>query len=450
MKTDVLVIGGGLSGLASAVRAVESGATVTLLEASGKLGGRAYSYPDTKTGDTIDNGQHVLLGCYHRTLEFLRTIQTEDLLRTQRVPHLNFFHPEKGFFRVRLRSIRSSLGLGLSLWQFRSFSLSERLRMLEVVKELRSWDEATKQRLVSLTVEQWLDRLGQSKEVQRSFWNPIAVSVMNEIPQRACALPYANALRLALLGSVADSAFLIPKVSLKELYVDRAVEFIKSKGGRIFLKTKATRILTKGDWVAGVELGNRKHFGASAYVAALPHQSLFRILPRAMQEERPFDALPRFQTSPIISVHLWFEKPFTNRAFVGLIGKRVQWVFNKRKISGSADGKPFYISAVISGAHEFVELSRNDLIWLALQDLQAAFPEMKRSRLIHAHVIKEKEATISATPEVETLRPSVDTPLRNLFLAGDWVDTGLPATIEGAVESGYKAADLALQVGKGG
>ena len=446
MKSDVLVIGGGLSGLAATVKLVQSGASVTLVEASGKLGGRAYSYSDKITGDTIDNGQHVLLGSYHRTLEFLRTIQTIDLLRSQPKPHLNFFHPDKGFFSVRLSSVKSPVGLAVGLVQFRPFTLSDRLRILRVFKELRQWSDSTQSQLASLTVEQWLDRRGQSKEVQRSLWNPIAVSVMNELPNRACALLFANALRLALLGTKADSGVLIPKVSLKELYVDAAADFIKQNRGRIFLKSKVDRIITRHDRVVGLELHTRKRLGAIAYISAVPHRSLLRILPKPVQQVSPFDTFVFFQSSPIVSVHLWFDKPFTDRSFFGLVDRRIQWVFNRRKIAGSAEGRSFYLTAVISGAHEFVDNSRSDLIWMALQDLKEAVPESTRSRLLHAHVIKEKDATISLTPEVENLRPPVETPLRNLFLAGDWVDTGLPATIESAVASGFRAAECAARL----
>ncbi len=242
-----------------------------------------------------------------------------------------------------------------------------------------------------------------------------------------------------------DSAILIPKVSLKEHLVDRVADFITEQGGRIYLKSKVGRILTKDDRVVGIELRNRKHFRAISYISAVPHQSLFRILPKSLQQQRPFDAFPRFDSSPIVSIHLWFDRPFTDRPFVGLIDKRVQWVFNRRKIAGTREGSLSYFTATVSGAHEIVDLTREDLIWLALQDLEAVFPESKRARLLHAHVMKEKEATISITPEVENLRPSIETPLRNLFLAGDWVDTGLPATIESAVKSGFHAADAALR-----
>ena len=160
-----------------------------------------------------------------------------------------------------------------------------------------------------------------------------------------------------------------------------------------------------------------------------------------MRNEKPFADLSKFESSPIVSLHLWFDRDFMNVDYVGSIGRTLQWVFNRRRIVGDSRSTG-YISAVLSGAYAIVDEPKEKLILVALHELKDVFPAARQAKLIHSVVIKERRATFSATNEIEPFRPAPETQVRNFYLAGDWTNTGLPATIEGAVLSGFRAAEL--------
>lgn len=163
-----------------------------------------------------------------------------------------------------------------------------------------------------------------------------------------------------------------------------------------------------------------------------------------MREEKPFCYLYKFDSSPIVSLHLWFDKEFMDTDFLGLIDQRVQWIFNRRRLMGGEKKSSSYLSAVISGAYEFVDLQKEQLAQIAIDDLHRVFPQSLNAQMIHSVVIKEKRATFSPLVDIEQYRPSTNTPIQNFYIVGDWTDTGLPATIEGAVMSGFNAASLVL------
>ena len=440
IKAPVVIVGGGLSGLAAGVFLSARGIPVTLFEQKPALGGRAYSYTDATTGDIVDNGQHVLIAGYEKTMAFLEKIGTKDLLKIQSRPELLFHHPQRGFQRLVLPSLPPPFHLTFGILSCRLFSIADRLRILRAGLSIKRLGESDYNTLTDLTVNQWLDMLGQPEECKRSFWEPLAVSIMNEHVASASAATFVRSVKKAFLSNRRNAALALPTVGLSELYAKHAEDFICAHSGSVFCNSDVTEVLFDGNIVSGVRLRSGDIMECSAIILAVPNTKLRALLPEPLRNQPAFSAMESAAMSPIVSIHLWFETDAMLDDFVGLIGKRVQWVFNKRRINKDK-GKGGHISAVISAAHEFVSLSNDDLIRLTMEDLKSAYPEFP-SHPIHAVVIREKRATFSCTPEIDRLRLPQRTSVPNMFLAGDWTDTGFPATIESAIVSAERCADL--------
>jgi squalene-associated FAD-dependent desaturase len=442
MNADVAVIGGGVSGLAAAVELALSGKKVLLLEQSQKLGGRCYSFRDETTGDEVDNGQHVLIGAYHHALRYLTRVGTRKFLATQKSIPLH--HPISGFSSVTFGTAPAPLHLLTAVLRYSHLSITDRLNVLKVGFFLRNWTDGTTRSLTGMTVDVWLTSLGQSKSVKESLWNPLAISIMNELPEQASALLFAHSLRSAFFGSQEDISVMIPTIGQTALYVDGARRILEQNGCIIRTGSEVIKILSDNQYVTGIRVADGSEVKAEYIISAVPHYALAKILPDASRNSIPF---AKFNSSPIVSVHLWFETDFMPMNYCGLIGKKLQWVFNKRKIEGKIHTETAYLSAVISGAYDVVDKTKDELVDLAVREIGEIFPESKTSRLLHSYVIKEKRATFSSTPENERFRPAAETVFKNFFLAGDWTKTGLPATIEGAIQSGFHAAGLIKERG---
>lgn len=446
MTADVVVVGGGLSGLAVALRLALNGANVSLIEQSTKLGGRTYSYLDPTTNDIVDNGQHVLVGAYHQTLKYLELIGTRHLLHTEERLRLIFHHPSKGFAKFELPKIPRPFNIAAGVLMYDLMGMRDVRKMLSLGLELKSWNHRFTQQLAGLTVDDWLINAGQSEETRRCFWHPLAVSIMNELPEKAAALLFARSLRNTFFGSKDDATLLIPTVGQTELYVTRAVDLLRQKGCKIILNTEVECVLAEGDRATGVRTKSGDRIGSKAVVCAVPHHVLGDILPDTLRAFPPYGVLKSWTYSPIVSIHLWFDRPIMDHQYVGLIGKKLQWVFNRHRMMsiGNADGT--YISAVISAAYDQVDMRKEDIVQMAVEELRDVYPASMKANLLHSVVIKEKRATVSPTPEFDRQRPGHMTPILNLYLAGDWTATGLPPTIEGAVLSGFRCAEEAARI----
>jgi squalene-associated FAD-dependent desaturase len=437
---DVVIIGGGLSGLSAAVHLAQRGAHVFLLEQSQKLGGRCYSYLDETTGDIVDNGQHLLVGAYHHTLDYLTIIGTRHYLKELPNLALPFHHPEKGFATFEVLSLPQPFHLTAGILKFKILSFSERRKMLNVGVELRRKDTSLEEKLSPLTVEHWLNQVGQSEEAKRSFWYPLATAVMNEVPQRASALLFARSLKQAIFGKISDVSIFIPTVGQTQLYVDSALQYLNHHKGKIYPRSEVETLLVEKTKVVGVKVKDGNRILSDYVISAVPYFALKKFLPVNYRNEPPFDRLDEFDSSPIVSINLWFDKHVMDMEYVGLIGKQLQWVFNRRKIFDEQSKPTGYLSAVISAAYDVVDLPKEEIVKVALHDLQSVFPDVRNTQLLHAVVIKEKRASFSATPASNVVRLTTATPIENFYLAGDWTQTGLPATIEGAILSGVLAA----------
>lgn len=443
MSDEILIIGGGFAGLAAGVALADAGRRVRLLEQKPHLGGRARSFIDPTTGHMVDNGQHLLMGCYHATLRFLETIGTLDRVRFQPSLTLQFLEANGHLTSLACPNLPAPWHVLVGVLRSASFSRREKLEVLRFGRAIESTRVST-DHLERLTVDEWLARLGQSESLRRNFWDLLCIAVLNEDPRIASALLFERVLRLALFTSPEDSRLGIPRVGLSHCYTDAAADYISARGGRLELGRNVSIFLISDGVCEGVRLAHGEQIEAGTVLSAVPWFEFVRLLPGEFLRSEPFFAnILGLRPAPIISINLWFDRPVTELDFAGLRGTTVQWLFNRGRIFGTGEN---YISLVLSGARTYVRWSKEELVRVALRDLGELLPAAREARLVHSLVVKERLATFSPDPGAERVRPGAQTPVKGLYLAGDWTATGLPATIEGAVQSGNAAAEQVLRL----
>ena len=438
---SVVVIGGGFAGLAAATALAEAGVRVTLLEKRPRLGGRASSFRDAVTGDTVDNGQHLFMGCYTETLAFLRRIRTADRIAFQPDLTVEFLEPGRAPDRLRCWPLPAPWHLAGGLAGLRGLSWREKWAARRVARAAR---EAPAASLNGTSVSEWLRDLGQSERVRQRFWDVVAVAALNDDPARASAALFAQVLSQGFFASRAGSRLGVSRVGLSDLYTDAAAQFVAARGGAVRTGVGVSRLLIGDGRVEGLFLSDGQTLTADAYISALPWQALRQALPAEwVARDAWFGRLAQLRASPIISINLWFDRSVTSVEFAALLTTQIQWLFNKQRLFAASGTPAGYLSLVISGAHGLIERSSEELTTMAVEEFRRLVPSARSARLRHAHVIKERHATLSAAVEVTPHRLPQETPLPNFFLAGDWTASALPATIESAVASGHRCAALA-------
>lgn len=437
----VVVIGGGFAGLAAGVELAGRGLRPLVLEGRPHLGGRAYSFTDAASGTVVDNGQHALMGCYHHTLAFLRRIGAGDKLTRQANLRVAMAQRGLGSGTIACAPLPSPLHMLAGVLRYRLLPRGDRARALLGGMQLLRMHRSDDARLSRLTVAQILALLGQSPQAQACFWNPVAVATLNETPQRAAAAPFATVLARAFFGSRRDSQFVLPRVGLSELYTDDARRFIEQRGGSVDVHSPVAALELSDRGVEAVRLRDGRRHAAAACIAAVPPRGVAALLPDSATPAG-LAGLERFAGAPIVSVHLWLDRPVLADPFLGMIGTTTQWVFNRSRLVGESEDGGQCLSAVISAAHDIAQWDNARIAATVVDDLRCLVPATRSSAVLRHVVVKEKYATISTTPAADRARPGAQTSIRNLFLAGDWTATGLPPTIESAVLSGDRAAQL--------
>lgn len=441
MTYDVIILGGGLAGLSAAVELCARGYKILLLEQRPRLGGRTYSFVDETTGDIVDNGQHLLMGCYHETRSYLEQIGSGHLATLQ--PHLriDFLRPNKPAASLSCPPLPAPFHILGGLIGLSTVSLADRLKLLRVGLALQRTSAEKERRLDSLTVDEWLETLGQSAENRKYLWDVIAIGSLNDSPQSVSALLFFRVLRAAFLGKRENSSLLVPRAGLSELLVDPAARFIESHGGEIKLRSGATKLEKDGGRIKAVRCEDGSSYQADFFISAVPHTAVSGLL-----ESESLSHIRYFSSSPIITINLWLDREILDKDFTAVLDSRIQWIFNRTALlSRKSSHAHQYLSIVISAATDFIEKGGNHLVQIAVDDLRTILPEASRAHVVHSLIIKEKRATFTPKPGLESQRPSPRSEFENLFLAGDWTATGYPATIEGAVMSGKRAAGLVLE-----
>jgi hydroxysqualene dehydroxylase len=424
---DVIVIGGGFAGLSAATVLAGKGFRVLVLEARPSLGGRASAFVDPSTGERVDNGQHILTGAYRETFRFLRRIGTESRVYLQPGLSVDIIDREGRPSRLACPAIPAPLHMLVGAMRWGAIDWQDRKALMRMRKGGRPGADPQS------TVRQWLEWHEQTPRLIELLWEPLAVAALNQSIDEASGEMFANVLKRTFTMRRRDSSLGLVRCALDELYTIPSKAYVEERRGEV--KTNAlARVKVALPWPT-VHVRNET-FRARAIVCATAWYSLPTLFEGAALPADVIKAAESTAASPIVTVNLWFDRPVTSSTFVGLPGRAMQWVFDKRALFGESAS---HLSLVSSGASAIVDRSNQDLVDLALEELRAALPSVGDAELRRAVVVREKRATFSVAPG-QPRRPNTRTGLPGLFLAGDWIETGLPATIESAVVSGHAAA----------
>ena len=426
----VIIIGGGLAGLASAAALASVKYDVEILESRAFLGGRATSWPanaaanpETEPGELVDNCQHVLMRCCVNLLDFYRRLGVDESIQFYRTFY--FIEPGGRVSTLKRGMLPAPAHFAGSFLGMSCFNAADKIAIARGMLALQR--ERTRTDLDQITMSDWLLQHGQTPRAIERFWRQVLVSAINEDLEKMAAAHGFQVFWLGMLASRDSYEMGVPAVPLRELYRPDVWQRV----GSVLLRPRSavTRIETERGNVTGVRVGER-YFAADQYICALPFERVPGVLPELNLN------VEGWEHSPITGIHLWFDRPITSLPHATLLDRTIQWMFNK------ADGR--YVQLVVSASRSLLEMSRADVIALALRELVEFFPEVAAATLERAHVVKEVRATFSAKPGMEARRPAASTCFGNLYLAGDWTRSGWPATMEGAVRSGYAAADALL------
>lgn len=430
---DVIIVGAGVAGIAAAIRLAEQGVRVLLLETRKKLGGRATSFTDVRTGETLDNCQHVALACCVNYLDLLKRLEVDNLLRwTSRL-----YWIEAG---GRVSTLKPGLfpapaHLTESFATAHFLSLSEKTAIARAM--LAILRKSAREPRGARPFSDWLIERRQPQSAIDSFWSPIVVSACNLPCHRVDAAAALKVFREGFLATKGASRMSLSAVPLVRLY-DPAEAHIRAANGEIKLGVSAQRITPRS-----VHTTDGQTYHARHVICAVPPERAAKLIdPELFKSDPRLPALSRFEHSPILGVHLTFDRPISDLPHAVLVNRPTQWIFRK-----SEEGEMVQRwHAVISAADDWMHLEEHQIAHRVLVDLHACIPESRNARLVNARPVKEKRATFADTPAIEPLRPDTLGPsgASGLILAGDHTNTGWPATMEGAARSGYLAAGAIL------
>jgi squalene-associated FAD-dependent desaturase len=444
---SVIVIGGGLAGLSSAVALAEAGFRVRLLEKRPHLGGRAASYV-LPGGEHVDNCQHVTLGCCTNLEDFYRRVGAANQIRF--FDRLLFAAPDGKRGAISSVALPPPLHMGPAFASYPLLGWADKRGIAQALLSIarsggKPADLASNNAGENVTMLVWLQKHRQTERAIRRFWEVILVSALDEELDRIDARYGIDVFWKAFLSTRGGYRVGIPRVPLGDLY-EGCRKSLAAQGGEVQLRAGVRGFLVVDGRVEGVEREDGTVETADYYLAAVPQDILPELLPNAVVESEPaFFNLRHLKTSPITGVHLWFDRTVMSEPFLTLLDSTTQWVFNKTQLSGeAAENGGQYLQLVISASYGLTSRTRQEIIAMCLEELRGVLPATRDAVLVKGTVVKEMSATFSPAPGSDRWRPAQKSPLAGLFLAGDWTLTGWPSTMEGAVRSGYLAAEAIL------
>jgi len=431
----VIVVGGGLAGMAAAVALQSAGARVTLLEARKNLGGRASSYEHPTTGEELDNCQHVLLGCCTNLLDFYDRLGVRHLIGFHHTVHF-LDATGRRYDLQRTVGLPAPLHLGPAMLRFSVLSWSERLELSRAMLALMRISSAERDALGDMPFGRWLQEHGQSRSLVHKLYEPILIGALNDACERSSSRYAIQVLQESLLNHADGYVLGLPRCPLSQLYATLPIDDLR-------LGTRVQGLQFSGSAATGVMLQNGEVLRGDAVVLATNYHTIGKWISVELRaRDRRFAMLDHLESMPILGAHLVFDRPVLRESHAALIDGPLQWLFRK-----DADGCA--VHDVISAAQDWVDRDRDECVQLFTDQLRQTLPMARGSHLIRSAIVVEKRATFVPSPGVDRWRPNQaadSAGIANLFLAGDYTNTGWPATMEGAVRSGYLAAEAVLRL----
>jgi squalene-associated FAD-dependent desaturase len=478
-EKEVIILGGGLAGLAAAVVLADEGFQITVLERRPFLGGRASSYPvpnsqrlnSTTNSETrkstpsqsdeagesssglaqetakeayIDNCQHILMKCCTNLLDFYRRLSVDHLITF--FDRFTFLDQHGRLATLKGAHLPAPFHLIPSFLQFHPLRWSDKLAvaygMFCMMRE-----RGLLQELDRTTMLEWLEKHRQTRGAIDVFWRPVLVSALNEQIELASARYGVKVFLDGFLNHPTSFHMGVPKVPLSKLYTEPCLKYLEARGGQVLLRRSAASIEANHSKVGGILMSDGTLIVGDYYLSSVPPDALLKLLPAPLVENsKYFSNLKRFESSPITSIYLWFDRPVTDLENCAILGHEIQWLFKRNDERRGVDQiNHEYLALVVSASRRLVTLAPKDIIRLALDDLRAVLPNSDQSILLHSVVLKEPFATFSCRARCDEYRLEQKTPLDNFFVAGDWTKTGWPPTMEGAIRSSYRCAELILK-----
>lgn len=440
-QPTVAIAGGGLAGLAAACALSDLGFRVTLFEKRPFLGGRASSFEHPGTGEVVDNCQHVLFRVCTNLVEFYERIGVANQIRWY--DQMTFIEPGGRISTLKSSFLPAPLHTAPSFLQFPFLSAADKLAIGRALVPLT----LTMQEDTGRSFQEWLDRHGQTRNAIERFWKAILISALSEDLDRISVSAAAQVVRESMKSPGARQMG-VPALPLTELY-NAAGEYVRARDGVLHFRCPVDGFSAQG---AQVQVRAREGGETFDYlVLALTFDALDRVLPDCPESAPLREKISHFENSPITGIHLWFDRQISDLDHAVLLDRTIQWMFHKSRLqpirtqstNGNSSGS--YIELVVSSSKSLIDKSRSEIVELALAEVREFFPAARSANLVKSTVIKEVNATYSPAPGIDPHRPSSTTDWQRVFLAGDWTATGWPATMEGAVRSGYRAAEAVAQ-----
>ena len=441
-RKSVVVIGGGVAGIAASVTLAESGFKPMLLEKRPLLGGRASSATDPHTGERIDECQHGTMRCCTELTSLLAQLGVDD--KIEYFDTLEFLDGQGRRSVIKGSHFPAPLHTALSFLTFRSLGLKDKLGIARgMLCMLRAHSD---ERNEELAFGEWLSKTGQTELAIRHFWRPILISSCNEEPERiACSFAFKIFVE-GFLSTANGYHFGVPTVPLATLYTEPTISYLHRNGGCVRTRATVSKLHFSAGRITGLELTGGEYVQADYIISSLQSDMLLKMIPKEVQIHSDYwSKLSEFELVPLLGAHLWFEGKIEAPPALAILDREIEWIFNRSRNLKLPSDKETCLSVVISASRRYAQLDKNSLVEQIVSEARACLPQLNSSKLLRTYLVRWPKATFSPKPGVNGIRPVQRSPIPNLFVAGEWTRTEWPSTMEGAARSGRLAASFLLE-----